>query len=257
MPCFRTIAFLFCIGAFLATQPGASCVSDTSSDDSSSSSSRPPLNDEHDDDPNYIPRRAPIVAEGRGTITWTADADGTVYVQDLKDERTIVQHRIHRGEHLAVTPDENRVRLQDDSISKDDLKKDHVHRIYVLRDRRFDDDRRGNDQQNNGWRGNDSHGDNAIDINTKDRGPHNERGVPKDAKLMDEAKRRETSFAPSVDGKVFVFDVNDSRVVATAAIGAKQTFKFSAKDDRVTVDDRRVGRWDFDPDHSYRVYFSR
>lgn len=245
----RTSALLLLAGAFLATQPGASCVSDTSSGDPAP---RTPIDT---DNPNEIPRRASLVKEGRGPLLYTTDADGDLYVQDLKDETTIVSRRVHRGDKIAVLPDENRVRLDDDSIFKGNLKKDHVHRIYLLRDRRFDD--RNDDNRDNGK--NDDRNDNltGIQINTKDRGPNNERGVPKDARLMDQGKGREMTFVTSVSGKVFVFDVEHDRVVATPQIAARQTFKFSPGIDRVMVDGKRVGSYDFDPNSQYRIYFAR
>lgn len=238
--------FYLALMALLATQPGASCVSDTSSGDDSSS--REPVNK---DDPNEIPRRAVVVTEGRGPIDYTADADGDVYVQDLKDETTVVTHRIHRGEKVSVTPDDNRVRLEDDSIYKGDLKKDHVHRIYLLRDRRFDDRNTRDDNRND-------RNDNLtpITINSKDKGPYGEKGVPKDARMMDQGMGREMTFVTSVDGRVFVFDVKNDRVVATPEIDARQVFKFSPGIDRITIDDKKVGRYDFDPNSQYRIYFS-
>ena len=242
--------FYLALSAFLATQPGASCLSDSSSD--GSSPARTPIDAGN---PNEIPRRASIVKEGRGTLEYSADADGDLYVQDLKDEVTVVSRRVRRGEKISVLPDENRVRLDDDSIYKGNLKKDHVHRIYLLRDRRFDDrnaDNRDNDKNDNR---NDS--PTGIQINTKDRGPNDERGVPKDARMMDQGKGREMTFVTSVSGTVYVFDVKNDRVVATPQIGARQTFKFSPGIDRVMIDGKRVGTYDFDPDSQYRIYFAR
>lgn len=251
----QTSLALLLAGVFLATQPGASCVSDSSSDDSST---RSPV---ESGDANEIPRRAAIVREGKGPLEFTADADGDLYVQDLKDEITIVSHRIHRGDKVTVVPDDNRVRLDDDSIYKGDLKKDHTHRIYLLRDRRFDDDRKS-DSRND--RDKDSKKETrndrnltAVTINSKDRGPYNERGVPKDARMMDQGKNREMTFVTSVSGRVFVFDVENDRVVATPQIDARQVFKFAPGIDRITIDDKRVGTYDFDPDSQYRIYFAR
>jgi hypothetical protein len=254
----RTSALLLLVGAFLATQPGASCVSDTSSGDPTP---RTPIDT---DNPNEIPRRASIVKEGRGTLEYSVDADGDLYVQDLKDEVTVVAHRVHRGDKISVLPDDNRVRLDDDSIYKGNLKKDHVHRIYLLRDRRFDDrDNRNNDNRKNDDRNdskNDDRRDNnltGVQINTKDRGPNNERGVPKDARMMDQGKGREMTFVTSVPGKVYIFDVEHDRVVATPEIDARQVFKFSPGIDRVMIDGKRAGNYDFDPNSQYRIYFAR
>lgn len=215
--------------ALLATQPGASCVSDTSSDGSS------PSNSPVDTDSNEIPRRAAIVKEGRGAIEWTADSDGDLYVQDLKSETTIVTRRIHRGEKVSVVPDENRVRLDDDSIYKGDLKKDHVHRIYLLRDARFND----RDQHDHA-RNDDRNG-----------------GVPSHAKVIGEGANKEISFEADHDGKAYVLESDTRKLVATVDIEKGERFVFSPGADKISVAGKRVVARDFDPNLKYRVYFNR
>ncbi len=244
----RTILLLG--GALLlVTQPGASCVSDTSSGGGSTGSSYPredraPYpNDNRDEDPNYIPQRADIIREGRGALTVTTDADGTIYVQNLRHETVEITRRVHRGQVIEVLPDENRIRVDDDTVSKTDLKRDDVHRIYLLRDRRFEDDR-------------DRDRDNRVDRNTDstDRPP---RGVPSDAQLMGSGRNQEIAFKPSKDGAVYVYSVDDRKLVSRLPIRGGDRFVLSPGKSRATIDGKTVEQNVFDTRTNYRVYFNR
>lgn len=232
----------FCGAMLLVTQPGASCVSDTSSDGNSyPQSDRYPSDSQHDrdEDPNYIPQRADIVREGRGDLSFTADADGTVYIQNLRREETIHSQRVHRGQAISVSPEENRVRVDDKTVSKSDIKRDDVHRIYLLRDRRFEDDRNdGNDRD-------DSH----------DSKPP--RGVPSSAQLMASGKNKELAFSPSKTGAVYIYGVEDRKLVSRVEIRGGEKFVLSPGLSRTTINGKRVGDGSFDTRTTYRVYFNR
>ena len=228
--------------ALLITQPGGSCVTDgtgspgdpdttppTPTGVNAPPSSTPPAEAV---DPNYIPSRAVIVKDGRGPLEYVADADGTVYVQNVKREQTIVSHRIHRGEKLTVTPDENRVRLDDDTLSRDDIKSDAEHRIYILRDRRFDD----RDQA-----------DDRPDSDKYDR-------LPSRAEKIDEGKGRTLATWVQRDGRMYVYDVDARQVATSVKVLAGQRFVFSPADDRITLNGDTVSTKNFSTKTNYRIY---
>ena len=167
----KTPALLLAVAAILVTQPGASCVSDSDGRTGGGTNYPPPETPGGRPipvDAEGIPRWASIVAEGRGDISWRADADGDMYVQDLRREQIVVEHRIHRGERVTVTPSDNHVRIDDNTIYRDDLKSDDVHRIYIDRDHRFEDAGHGPPPRDGNWHHVDSddhhdddwHGDN-------------------------------------------------------------------------------------------------
>lgn len=238
------VVFVLSGALLLVTQPGASCVSDTSSGDSRDyprRDDRYPPRDEQDT--NYIPQRADIVREGRGTLRYTADADGTVYVQNLRREELEVEHRIHRGQVIEVLPDENRIRIDDDSVSKSDLKRDDVHRIYLLRDRRFEDDRDRNDRNDRNDRG-----------DRNDRAP---RGVPSNAQLMGEGRNREISVTPSRSGSIYIYNVEDRSVVTRVSVRKGDRFVLSPGRRRATVNGKAIEQNVFTGEITYRVYFNR
>lgn len=218
----------------LVTQPGASCVSDTSSGgDGSPRNDRPA---DRSDDPNFIPQRADIVREGRGVLNYTADADGTAYIQNLRREETIHSQRVHRAQIISVSPDENRIRIDDKTVSKSDLKREDVHRIYLLRDRRFEDDRNDRDDSQN------------------NKPP---RGVPSGAQLMGSGKNKEISFSPSRNGAAYVYSVEDRKLISRIEIKKGEKFVLSPGRSRATVEGKRPGDAAFDTQTTYRVYFNR
>lgn len=244
----RSCLTLLAAAALLATQPGASCVSDSSSGDSQASSSSS-SGREQPDNGDRVPRYADIVREGKGTLEYTADADGTVWVQDVREETTIVSHRIHRGEKLRVVPEEDRVYLEGDRISKSDIKRDHSHRIYLDRDRRFENrDSRGRED----WR-------NRDDRDSRDNGPI--RGdvtkVPSGAELLDEGKGKNLAAWTKREGQIYVYDTDAKKVVATTKVKSGQRVVFAPNDDRVTVDGRRVIDRKFSGKTNYRLYQDR
>ena len=159
-----------------------------------------------------IPPRAPIVRVGRGTLEYTADADGELFVQDAKTEKTILTRRVKRGEKIAVMPRENRIRLNGDTNLKTDLKRDNDHRIYFQRDSRPED------ETNNTRNGRD--------------------GVPIGARLIGEDMNNEISFKAERTGRAYIVDADKHKVVETLTVGEGRRFTFSPGADRATLDGR-------------------
>lgn len=105
-------------------------------DDKSSDRDRPDRGDR-------IPGAARVVEEGRGELSYTATEDGTVYVQDAKTKETIVSRRVDRGDRVRVQFDEDRVRVDDETVYDGNLERDNGHRIYFVRE----DDRSSSDRR--------------------------------------------------------------------------------------------------------------
>ncbi len=246
------ILLLLAGGLLLVTQPGASCVSDTGSDGGSTydppprNDTYPPSQTDREEDPNYIPQRAVIVREGRGALTWTTDADGTIYIQNLRRERTELSRRVHRGQLVSVLPEENRIRIDDDTASKADLKSEDVHRIYVLRDRRFEEDRNDRNDRND-----------RSDRNDRVDDSRPPRGIPAEAQLMGDGKNKEIGFSPSKSGSVYVYSVEDRRLVSRIAIRSGERFVLSPGRARAAIDGKAVEQNVFNTRTTYRVYFNR
>jgi hypothetical protein len=243
---FRKSIFLLSGALLLATQPGASCMSDTSSGGGTNSpqDDRYPPNSGRDEDTNYIPQRADIVREGRGTLRYTTDADGTIYVQNLRQEQTVLTRRVHRGQVIEVLPEENRIRLDDDTVSKSDLKADDTHRLYLLRDRRFEDDKDRSERTDRDGR-------------PRDDTVRPPRGVPADSQLMGDGRNKEISFSPSKSGSVYVYSVEDRKLISRIAIRGGQKFVLSPGKARATVNGKIVEQKVFNAKTTYRVYFNR
>lgn len=233
----------------LVTQPGASCVSDTSTNGGTSAprDDRYSPRDDREEDVNYIPQRADIVREGRGTLRYTTDADGTIYVQNLRQERTELQRRVHRGQVIEVMPDENRIRVDEDTVSKTDLKRDDTHRIYLLRDRRFENDR-DRDREDR---------EDRSDRNDRNPAVRPPRGVPSSAQLMGEGRNREISFSPSKSGGIYIYSIEDRKLVARIPIRGGEKFVLSPGRGRAAVEGKTAADRVFDTKTTYRVYFNR
>lgn len=219
----RSTLALLAAAALLATQPGASCLSDGTADTSSSKNGK--LEER-------VPSRAEIVKEGRGELNYTAEADGTVWVQDVREEATLATHRIHRGEKVRVVPEDDRVFLEGERINAGDIKRDNVHRIYLERDRRFEE-------------------------RDHDRDDRDVTKVPTGAELLGEGKGRTISATADRDGRVYVYDADDKKVVASVRVSEGDRFVFAPDDDRITVNGKRAVDRDFSTNTNYRVYQDR
>lgn len=262
MNTYTTKTLLLLSGALLlVTQPGASCVSD--GDSSGGGTYDPPRQDpypsrpDREEDANYIPQRAEIVREGRGTLRYTTDADGTIYVQNLKRDRTELTRRVYRGQVIEVVPQENRIRIDDDTASKTDLKSEDVHRIYLLRDRRFENDRdrprdERNDRENRGDRDNRDQRDDRAPQHTQPP-----RGVPGEAQLMGEGRNKEISFRPSKTGAVYIYSNEGRKLVTRIDIRGGEQFVLSPGRSRATINGKTVQDGVFDTRTTYRVFFNR
>jgi hypothetical protein len=177
--------------------------------------------------------RSNVVREGRGDLNYTAADDGTLYVMNADTEDVVFQRRVNRGQRIEVQPNADRISIDNDAVSSDDLKRDDAHRIYLVRDRSSD---------------------RADDRNTSSNAP---KGVPSGAQLMGSGENKEISFSPSRDGTVYVYDVDNRRVVSRQNIGDGEQFVLSPGRGRATIDGKTVDADEFDTRTNYRVYFNR
>lgn len=178
--------------------------------------------------------RSNVVREGRGELQYTAASDGTLYVMNTSNDDIVFQQRVRRGQEIEVAPDENRIRLDNDTVSTRDLKRDEPHRIYLVRDR----DENRNDDRN----------DDRDDV---------PQGLPNDAQLMGSGENEEISFSPSQDGTVYIYNADRNRVVSQQDIERGEEFVLSPGRGRATIDGKVVDSEKFDTKTNYRVYFNR
>lgn len=88
----------------------------------------------HEDRELSVPKKAEIVAEGRGDLSYKARRDGVIYVYDYDDTATLFRQRIREGQRLTVSPEQNAATLDGKKVYDQDLKKKHIHRLYFEKD---------------------------------------------------------------------------------------------------------------------------
>jgi hypothetical protein len=225
MPVHRHPIATFAACAMLALLPG--CFGDSSSEGGRT----------NDPIGARVPSEARIVEEGDGPLSYTAAADGTVYVQDAKERRTIVSRRVDRGDRVRIEFDADRVRVNDDTIYDGNLERDHEHRIYFVRaDSREDDRRDRTDRRDDG---------------------RNRAGdkVPLSATLVGEGRDEELTYRASRDGTIYVYDAEDERVIGSAGIRDGQRFTIAPDRNRATINNDEVDVGKLSTRRNYRVYF--
>ena len=176
--------------------------------------------------------RSNLVREGRGELQYTAASDGTLYVVNGEQENVVFQRRVERGQRIEVTPGEDRIKLDDDTVFSENLERDDEHRIYLVRSR---DAERREDRNN----------------------PDVPRGVPSGAQLMGSGENKEIAFSPSRDGVVYLYDADRRQVVSQTRIEDGQKFVLSPGRGRATIEGKVVEADGIDTKTNYRVFFSR
>jgi hypothetical protein len=86
--------------------------------------------------------------------------------------------------------------------------------------------------------------------------PVAELGVPKGALAVEEGSGRLT-YKPERDGRVYVYDIEDDRLVLEQPINANEEFVVDARDNRIMLNDKRVTERDLKSNHRHRIYFRR
>lgn len=76
-----------------------------------------------------VPSAAREVAQGKGSLDYTAQGDGQVYVYDVSDNKIVGNYNIAEGQELIVAPRAGRATLASNELVIDEL---HGTRTYVL-----------------------------------------------------------------------------------------------------------------------------
>jgi hypothetical protein len=78
--------------------------------------------------------------------------------------------------------------------------------------------------------------------------------VPASASLMTEGSQR-ASFRATDDGRVYVTDDNDKKILYQGDINKGEMVEVNAQDDRILVGGRTVSERAMDDNHQYRLFF--
>lgn len=215
----RSILLFALVSLMLITQIGASCTStDTTNDD------RDDL-----DSSVSIPRDARKVGEGSGRLSYSPRSAGRIYLYDI-DDRTVIDNReLRRDELYAVSPDQNRIEVDGRAVSKEDLKRKHNHRLYFR-----SDDRRDRDDS---------------DTLSTDRLPRNAKSVANGA--------GEIRYKVRDRGRVFIYDVENERVLMSREVHPDQVVQVDPERDRVLIDGKKVYDRNLERKHAHRIYFEK
>jgi hypothetical protein len=79
---------------------------------------------------NNIPAGATLSASGNAQLTYTAAADGTVWVYDVNNDRIDYSGALMANQSLAVNPDTREITLDGRVVSDKTMVQGAEHRIY-------------------------------------------------------------------------------------------------------------------------------
>jgi hypothetical protein len=74
---------------------------------------------------------------------------------------------------------------------------------------------------------------------------------------VDAGEGSNLTYEPSRDGVLYVYDVDDDRVIYVGRIRDRERFQLDPDGNRATINNRTVMRSDLNPRHRYRLYFDR
>jgi hypothetical protein len=82
--------------------------------------------------------------------------------------------------------------------------------------------------------------------------------IPAEAVAVEAGEGRSgMTYTAERDGTVYVYDVDEDRVIHVGRMMANERFRLLPEDDEATLDGRPVFRSDLNPRHRYRLYFDR
>lgn len=93
-----------------------------------------------------------------------------------------------------------------------------------------------------------------IDDRTAERRP-GMREIPADAVAVDTGEGDRLQHEPNRDGVMYVYDVDDDRVVYVGRVREREQFRLDPEGNRALINSRVVFRSDLNPRHRYRLYF--
>lgn len=81
-----------------------------------------------------IPAHALMAAEGDERLAYNPSEDGTVYVYDVTDEKLVYSGDVKQDQIVVVDPGDNRVSVDERTVSEQDMDAGNVHRIFFAAD---------------------------------------------------------------------------------------------------------------------------
>ena len=81
---------------------------------------------------NNIPSGATLSASGNSQLTYTATANGTVWVYDVNDDRVDYSGQITANQSLVINPDTRQINLDGRVVSDKTMNAGAQHRVYFL-----------------------------------------------------------------------------------------------------------------------------
>ena len=84
---------------------------------------------------------------------------------------------------------------------------------------------------------------------------YNDTGVPSRARLVKQSDGRDIYFRAPENGTVYLFDVDDRRVVYSGKLRRGERFRLNAEDHAARIEDNVVMDRSAYRDHRYRLYF--
>jgi hypothetical protein len=77
-----------------------------------------------------IPETALMTTEGDGRLAYTTDGAGTLYVEDVRDNRLVYSGEVDGVRQIIVDPERNEVRVDGILVQDKTLTRGHQHKIY-------------------------------------------------------------------------------------------------------------------------------
>lgn len=187
-------------------------------------------NDTDIKDVSRIPDNARIVEEGRGQIDWTATGDGTIYLFDASDKNVLYTSQVRDGQRIGFDPKDDEVSVNGKEVKSLSMADENTYRIYFVGNRDLRNDRISGSSSR----------------------------VPDTARVVDESRGGDLQFRADDDGRVYLWNNTDSRLINTFNVEKGQSISVSprsgkaALNGRVIVDDMNLSTRD-----EYRLLFDR
>jgi len=212
-----------------------------------------------------IPYDARRVSEGAGQLQFRAGSTGRIWVYDVRNRKVIYSNELLDGDYLTLSTADDRVYINDRTVSKIDLKDDRIHRLY-FDGRRASGESAGrsstlNDEDKNNRRETDRvdpdrrSSDDRNKSNTD--GPARKPLVPDTAKLVVEGRDKALSFKADANGTAYLFDNTTNKLIDTFTIQKGQRITVSPAQGVVAVDGKTIlERQAFSRKIHYRLLFN-
>jgi hypothetical protein len=224
---------------------GASCLS-TGDDTTSRRNDR----NDRDDRISSIPSDAKVVAQGTGDLTYRSRGPGRLYVYDATDRTVRYTLNMVEADTFAMNAGEDRVYVNGQTADKVKLEDENRYRLY------FQSNRSTYDRDDRDYRDRDSRDRDTRD--TRDtRDSDITRPVPDTAKTVDEARGRDLSFKADDDGRAYLYDASNDKLIQTYTVRRGQRLTVSPANDAVSLDGKPVRTsQNLDRRTTYRLLFS-